>query len=62
MGVEPKNRGKTPKSSILIGFSNGFPLFSPSILGVIFLHFWVDTHMALAVVGSPPGNKGVVGS
>ena len=27
-----KNSGKTPKSSILIGFS-GFPLFSPSILG-----------------------------
>ena len=27
-----------PKSSISIGFSNGFPLFAPSILG--YLYFW----------------------
>ncbi len=33
-GCHPKNRGiLPPKSSILMGFS-GFPLFSPSILGV----------------------------
>ena len=41
MDVSKNRGGKTPKSSILIGFSiiftihfGGFPLFSPSILGV----------------------------
>ena len=55
MGVS-KNRG-TPKSSILIGFSPGFPLFSPSILGSL---IFGNTHMTSSVcpesTGSIPNN------
>ena len=36
----------SPKSSIL---SSGFPLFSPSILGVKSPIFWVDIHLDLPV-------------
>ena len=45
MGVEPKNRGKTPKSSILIGFSiiftHPFWGFSP--------HFWKHRYRSLEI-------------
>ena len=39
MGVS-KNRGKTPKSSILIGC---FIIYKPSILG--YQYFWFNTHI-----------------
>ena len=43
MGVEPKIGGKPPKSSIC---SQGFPLFSPSILG--YPYFWKHPNVCLS--------------